>query len=113
MTEISYVPLVLALAPPAQGQQSVLVSLLPFAAMLLIVYVLILMPMRKKQKKVDEFRAGLKVGDRVITTGGIYGQVTKLTDVAVQLQIADKVKIKILRDRIAGRWSESIAPDKK
>jgi preprotein translocase subunit YajC len=101
MTEIASVPFVLALAPPAQGQ-SVLVSLLPFAAMLLIVYVLILMPMRKKQKKIDEFRAGLKVGDKVITTGGIYGLVTRITDTAVQLQIADKVKIDVARASIGG-----------
>ena len=101
MTELSSAPVVLALAPPAPGQ-SVLVSLLPFALMLIIVYVLILMPMRKRQKKIDEFRAGLKVGDRVITTGGIYGQVTKVSDLAIQLQIADKVKIDVARASIGG-----------
>src|SRR6185295_11888869 len=79
---------VLALgAQPGQG--GLLVTMLPMAAMLLIFYFLLLMPMRKRQKKVDEFRAGLKVGDKVITTGGIYGLVTKITDTAVQLQIAD------------------------
>ena len=101
MTEISSVPFVLALAPPAPGQ-SVLVSLLPFALMLIIFYVLVLMPMRKKQKKIDEFRTGLKVGDRVITTGGIHGQVTRLGDVSIQVQIADKVRIEVSRAAIGG-----------
>jgi preprotein translocase subunit YajC len=58
--------------------------------------------MRKRQKKVEEFRAALKVGDRVITTGGIYGQVTRVTDVSVQLQVADKVKIEVARAAIGG-----------
>ena len=43
----------------------------------------------------QEFLDGLKVGDRVITTGGIYGQVTKLTDQIVQLQVADKIRIEV------------------
>jgi preprotein translocase subunit YajC len=46
--------------------------------------------------------AALKVGDRVITTGGMYGQVTRVTDTAVQLQIADKVRVEIARASIGG-----------
>lgn len=78
------------------------VQLFPFAMMLLIFYLLVLMPMRKRQKKVQEFQAALKVGDRVITTGGIYGQVTRITDAVVQLQIADKVKIDVAKASIGG-----------
>jgi len=101
MTEMPSVPLVLAMAPPAQGQ-SMLVSLLPLALMLVIFYVIVLMPMRKRQKKVDEFRAGLKVGDKVITTGGMFGLVTRVSDQTVQLQVADKVKIEFSRSAIGG-----------
>ncbi len=60
------------------------------------------MPMRKRQKKVQEFQAALKVGDRVITTGGIYGQVMRVTDATVQLQIADKVRIEVARASVGG-----------
>jgi preprotein translocase subunit YajC len=70
--------------------------------MLLIFYVLVLLPMRRRQKKVREFQAALKVGDRVITTSGIYGQITKLTDASVQLQIADRVRIEVARAAIGG-----------
>jgi preprotein translocase subunit YajC len=101
MTDMPLLPHVLALGAPAPGQ-SMLVSMFPLAAMLLIFYFLILMPMRKRQKKVEEFRSGLKVGDKVITTGGIYGQVTRVTDVSVKLQIADKVQIEVARAAIGG-----------
>ena len=70
--------------------------------MLGIFYVLVLMPMRKRQKKVQEFQASLKVGDKVITTGGIYGEVTRLDADTVQLQVADKVQIVVARASIGG-----------
>ena len=59
-------------------------------------------PMRRKQQKVQEFLDGLKVGDRVITTGGIYGQVTRLGEQSVQLQIADKIRIEVAKASIGG-----------
>jgi preprotein translocase subunit YajC len=58
--------------------------------------------MKRKQQKVQEFLNGLKVGDRVITTGGIYGQVTRLGDQSVQLQIADKIRIEVAKAAIGG-----------
>jgi preprotein translocase subunit YajC len=51
---------------------------------------------------VQEFLDSLKVGDRVITTGGIYGQITRLGEQSVQLQIADKVRIEVSRAAIGG-----------
>jgi preprotein translocase subunit YajC len=60
------------------------------------------MPMRKRQKKVAEFQAALKVGDKVITTSGIYGQVTRLSDASVQIQIADKLRIEVARAAVGG-----------
>ena len=83
-------------------QTSFLVQIMPFALMLVIFYLLVLMPMRKRQQKVKEFQAALKVGDRVITTSGIYGQITRLGDQAVQIQIADKVKIEVSRAAVGG-----------
>jgi preprotein translocase subunit YajC len=102
MTDVT-TPFVLAMAQPGQ-QQNLLVQIFPFALMLLIFYVLVLMPMRKRQKKVQEFQSGLKVGDKVITTGGIYGQVTRVTEgtASVQVQIADKVRIEVARAAVGG-----------
>jgi preprotein translocase subunit YajC len=112
MTEVTTVPLALALQG-AQQPQSIWVSLFPFALMLMIFYFLVLLPMRRRQKKVQEFQSGLKVGDRVITTGGIYGQVTRLGEGSVQVQIADKVRIEVARAAVGGLQGQEplIKPD--
>jgi len=99
---MTQLPFLLAMAQPGQTSSSFLVQIFPFALMLVIFYVLVLMPMRKRQKKVQEFQAALKVGDRVITTSGIYGQITRMSDVSVQLQIADKVRIEVARASVGG-----------
>jgi preprotein translocase subunit YajC len=90
------------MAAPANGQVSPWVQLLPFALVLGIFYFIILLPMRRRQKKVEQFLGSLKVGDRVVTTSGIYGAITKLSDKSVQLQIADKVRIEVARAAVGG-----------
>ena len=102
MTLLSSYPFVLALAQPAAGQPNPWVSLLPFALMILIFYVLVLLPMRRRQKKIETFQSALKVGDKIITTSGIFGQVTKLSEKTVQVQIADKVRVEVSRAAIGG-----------
>lgn len=92
---------VFAMAAPPDGS-SALVQFIPFILVLGIFYFVILLPMKRKQQKVQEFLAALKVGDRVITTGGLYGQITKLADDTVQLQIADKIRIDVARAAIGG-----------
>jgi preprotein translocase subunit YajC len=92
----------LAMQAPAAAAPSILVQIFPFAVMLLIFYVILVLPARRKQKKVAEFQASLKVGDKVITSGGIYGTVSRLGEGTVQIQIADKVKIEISRAAISG-----------
>lgn len=84
------------------GQEPAWMSFVPFAMVLGILYFLILMPMQKQRKKVQEFQTGLKVGDKVVTTGGIYGLITRVNDNSVQLQIADKVRIEIARAAVGG-----------
>src|SRR5262250_2685895 len=100
----------IAMAAPGQGPGG-LWSFLPFALILGIFYFMILMPMKKRQKKVQEFQASLNVGDRFVTTGGIYGQVTKLNEKTVQIQVADKVRIEIARAAIGGRQGEEPVVD--
>lgn len=95
-------PLLLALGAPQQPGGSVLVQFVPFALILAIFYFIILMPMKKRQKKVQEFQGGLKVGDKVVTTSGIYGQIAKVNERSIQLQIADKVRIEISRAAVGG-----------
>jgi preprotein translocase subunit YajC len=91
----------IAMAAPAGGP-SPLWQFLPFALILAIFYFLILAPMKRRQRKIQDFQSSLKVGDQVVTTGGIYGQITKIDDRTVQLQVADKVRIQIARAAIGG-----------
>lgn len=92
---------VFALGAPPEGG-SILIQLIPFALVIGIFYFIILLPAKRKQQKVQAFLDGIKVGDRVITTGGIYGHVTKATDQVVQLQVADKIRIDVARSSIGG-----------
>lgn len=92
----------LAMAAPANQAVSPLVQLIPFALVLAIFYFVILLPTRRRQKKVEEFLAALKVGDRIVTTGGLYGAITKLSDQSVQLQIAPNVRVEISRAAVVG-----------
>jgi preprotein translocase subunit YajC len=87
----------------ASGQAgNPLIQLIPFALVLAIFYFIILLPMKKRQKKVKEFLEALKVGDRVITTGGLYGSITKINDDTLQLQVAQNVRLEVARSAIVG-----------
>ena len=77
-------------------------QLVPFVLVLAIFYFIILLPMKRKQQKVQEFLDSLEGRRRVITTGGIYGQITRLGEQSVQLQIADKVRIDVAKAAIGG-----------
>ena len=92
---------VFALAATPDGGSPWL-QLVPFALVLAIFYFIILLPMKRKQQKVQAFLDGLKVGDKVITTGGIHGQITRLGDISVQIQIADKVRVEVARAAVGG-----------
>ena len=98
----------IAMATPGQGPGG-LWQFLPFA----LIYFLILMPMKKRQKKVEEFQQALKVGDKIVTTSGFYGQITKLNEKSVQIQIADKVRIEVARAAIGGYQGQDpvVVPD--
>jgi len=89
------------MAAPGQGASG-LVGFIPFALILGIFYFLILLPMKNRQKKVQAFQEALKVDDKVITTGGIYGRITKVYDKSVQLEVADRVRIEVARAAIGG-----------
>ena len=86
------------------------VQLIPIALVFAIFYFIILLPTKRRQKKLQDFLDTLKVGDRVVTNGGIYGSVTKVNGNTVQLQIADKVRIELSKNAIVGyQGQESLA----
>ena len=96
----------------ASGQSAGWLQFLPFAIILGIFYLLILMPMKRRQAKIQQFQDGLKVGDRIVTTSGIYGQITKLNEKSVQVQVADKVRVEIARQAIGGyQGQDPVVPE--
>ncbi len=80
--------------------------MLPMVIVVGIFYVLLILPQQRRQKKVQEMLNGLKSGDKVITSGGIYGTVLGLEGDTIQLRIADQVKIKLSRSAITGLQPE-------
>ena len=92
--------LLLAMGTPQGPGVNPYVQLIPIALVFAIFYFIILLPTKRRQKKLQEFLAALKVGDRVVTNGGIYGSVTKVNGNTVQLQIADKVRIELAKSAI-------------
>src|SRR5271155_3268719 len=96
----------LALLAQSSSQPGGIALFLPLILIMVIFYFLMIMPAQRRQKKVAEMLKELKNGDKVITTGGIYGTIVGLEDDSVQLRIAEQVKMKISRSAIAGLQTE-------
>jgi preprotein translocase subunit YajC len=77
-------------------------GIVPMVAIFVIFYFLLIVPMRKRQKAVQTLVDNLKKGDRVVTTGGLYGEVAALDTTVVVLKVADNVKLRVARSAIAG-----------
>ena len=83
-------------------------SLFPFALIFAVFYFVLIRPQQRRAKDQETTRAGLKRGDSVLTSGGILGTIEGLTDSVITLQIANGVKIKVLKSHIAGPAAEEL-----
>ena len=79
-----------------------LTQLLPFVLIFGIFYFLLIRPQQVQRRKTREMLANLKTGDRVVTSGGIYGTISGFRDNIVQLQVASQVKLDVARSAITG-----------
>ena len=84
------------------GQGGGFTMLWPLVLMFAIFYFLLIRPQQKKAKEHKQLLAALKKGDRVVSSGGLHGVVTGLTDDMVTMEIAPKVRVKVSRGSIAG-----------
>jgi len=92
----------LAFAPSGEGGAGGLLgSLLPLAAMMAILWFLLIRPQQKEQQRHRELVKNLKKGDEVVTLGGLYGKVLALNEEKVTLRIAENVKVDVERSKIA------------
>jgi preprotein translocase subunit YajC len=89
----------------AQGAGGIM-AFAPLLIIMVIFYVLLILPAQRRQKKTTEMLGALKNGDKIITTGGVFGTIVGLEGESVQLRIADQVKIKVLRSAISGLQPE-------
>ena len=89
---------------------SPLTMLVPFVLIFAVFYFIVILPAKKQQKKKEAMIAALKKGDRIVTSGGIYGTVTSVEDQALLLKVADNVKIRIAKSSVAGPVSGDGAP---
>jgi len=90
-----------------------LVQFTPFILIIAVFYFLLIRPQQQQRKKTHEMLANLKTGDRVVTSGGVYGTVAGFRDGVVQLQVAAQVKIDVARTAIQGLQPESDGTEKQ
>jgi preprotein translocase subunit YajC len=84
------------------GQGGVLSTFILFGSIFAIFYFLLIRPQQKQRKKHEEMLAALKKGDRIITSGGLHGEISGIKDDVVTMEIAPQVRVKISRSAIAG-----------
>jgi len=92
------------------GANSLFIQFAPIIIIGAIFYLLIFMPMRKRQKKLEQMIGALRNGDKVITSSGIYGVVAGVKERTLILKIADQVKIEIAKSAVTGLQSPEDSP---
>ena len=104
----------LALSGPARpGEPNPLASLVMMGLIFAIFYFVLILPMRRKQKKLEELVKGLKNGDRVVLSAGIFGTITGTEDDAFLVRIDEKTRIKVLKSAVAGLQATGIEKTEK
>jgi preprotein translocase subunit YajC len=99
----------LLMGQPAQGaaQPNPIMTFLPLVLVIVVFYFFMIRPQMKKQKEVAAFRNSLAKGDKVVTTGGIYGKILEMKDNTVLLQVDDNVKIRVDKAAIVKDMSDA------
>src|SRR5687768_4519967 len=83
--------------PPGPSSPSPLGTIIPMVGMVILAYVLLIRPVQKQRKEQQSMRDALKAGDEVLTSGGLYGTVTKLREGRVSLRVSDGVQVEVAR----------------
>ncbi|MDD4032716.1 MAG: preprotein translocase subunit YajC [Bacteroidales bacterium] len=72
-----------------------MMSLLPLVLIFVVFYFFMIRPQMKRQKELKTYRDALQKGDRVVTTGGLYGKITEVSDTTIHMEIAPNVHVKV------------------
>ncbi len=95
------------------GQAGGFAAFVPLILMFVIFYFLLIRPQQKKAKEHQNMVNNLKKGDRIVTSGGIYGTIASLDETTLSIEIAEKVKIKINRGNVGTLLQANVSPPAK
>ena len=93
----------------ASSSGQTLMQVVPILLIVVLFYALVIMPQKKRQKKMGEFLLALKVGDRVVTGGGLVGTLTAIGEKEVSLEIAPGVVITVMKQAVLALAVESLS----
>lgn len=91
---------ILLMAQPDGKEQNPIMTFLPLILIVVVFYFFIIRPQMKRQKETKKFRASLAKGDKVVTTGGIWGKVNDIKDDHLVVEIAENVRIKVDKNSV-------------
>jgi preprotein translocase subunit YajC len=88
-------------------------SLLLLALIFVVFYFFMIRPQNKKQKDIQKARAALKTGDRVLTSGGIYGKIREVREDSFIIEISDNVRIRVEKSAVFAAGTDASATEEK
>ena len=107
MNPTSISSMALALQFGGKSISDTILGLAPMLLIFVIFYVVLMLPMQRQRKALQQLIENLKKGDRVITTGGLYGEVIAVDGATVILRIADNVRVKVAKSAVSGFEGEA------
>jgi len=99
--------IILMMQPQGEEAANPFMSFLPLLLIVVVFYFFMIRPQMKRQKETRKFREALKKGDKVVTTGGIYGKISEVKDSVIILEIAKDVQIKVDKNGIIKDMSDA------
>src|SRR4051794_22067789 len=102
-----YLPSMTLALQAGGGMLGALTGLAPMLLIFVIFYVVLMLPMQRQRKALQQLIENLKKGDRVVTTGGLYGEVVSVEGAVVMLRIADNIRVRVAKSAISGLEGEA------
>ena len=103
---------ILLMAPSSGSNSNPLISLLPLLLIVVVFYFFMIRPQMKRQKELVTYRNSLQKGDKVVTTGGIYGRISEVNEQTILLEIDNNVRIKVDKTAVIKDPSDLAAQQK-
>ena len=97
MTNLAFLHL---MAPAGGAEPNPMMTFMPLIAVFIVIYFLMIRPQMKRQKELNNYRSSLKRGDKVVTTGGIYGKIYEVKDNYVTMEVGGDIKLKVDKNAV-------------